>query len=85
PGAKKREPNKKTNILSREFFSNVAIIIIVSGQKLIFQSALNSSSFKILFVTFVAFVSFRSKMNFFKAPFFKAPLNKIIISASSLG
>ncbi|MDR2675336.1 MAG: hypothetical protein LBC18_10875, partial [Opitutaceae bacterium] len=48
-GAKKREPNKKTNILSREFFSNVAIIIIVSGQKLIFQSALYSFSLSFLF------------------------------------
>ncbi|MDR2674697.1 MAG: hypothetical protein LBC18_07465, partial [Opitutaceae bacterium] len=44
PGAKKREPNKKTNILSREFFPNVAVIIIVSGQKLIFQSALKIKS-----------------------------------------
>jgi hypothetical protein len=32
-------PNKKTDILSREFLPNIAIII-VSGQKLIFQSAL---------------------------------------------
>ncbi|MDR2673542.1 MAG: hypothetical protein LBC18_01395, partial [Opitutaceae bacterium] len=40
PGANTRAPNKTTNLLSRELFPTVAIIIIVSGQKLIFQSAL---------------------------------------------